>query len=98
MPRRDILAAVYEETGYQSTRAAAVGTRIKRFVNAALRAIVSEPGLARLQHSDSPATFDSVDSQARYVLPESVNRIIAVTERTNDRALGVMGLDRYRRA
>lgn len=93
----EILSAVYEEAGYQSSPASAVVTRIKRFVNEGIRVITSEPGLARLLDSDSPATFASVASQARYVLPESVNRILAVTERTNDVALQVMGLDQYRR-
>lgn len=93
----DILSAAYDEAGYQSAPAAAIVTRIKRFVNEGIRAITSEPGLARLLDSDSPLTVASVASQARYVLPESVNRILAVSERTNDIALQVMHLDQYRR-
>lgn len=92
----EILAAVYDETGYQSSPASSIVTRVKRFVNEGIRAIVSEPGLSRLLDSDSPATFASVASTARYVLPESVNRILAVSERTNDLALRVMSLDAYR--
>jgi hypothetical protein len=92
----EILAAVYEETGYQTSPASAVITRIKRYVNEGLRVVLSEPGLSRLQDSDSPATFASVASQARYTVTESVNRILRVSERTNDRTLEVMSLDRYR--
>ena len=93
----EILSAVYEETGYQSSPASAVVTRIKRLVNEGVRAILSEPGLARLADSDSPLTFASVESTARYVLPESVNRLLRVTERTNDYALDIMSMDWYRR-
>lgn len=92
-----ILSAVYEEAGYQTSPASAVVTRIKRFVNEGVRAVLSEPGLARLADSDSPATFASVASQARYVLPESVNRILRVSERTNDYALDIMSMDWYRK-
>ena len=92
----EIASAVYDETGYQSSPASAITTRVKRFVNEGIRAILSEPGLSRLLDSDSPATFASVASQARYVVPESVNRILAVSERTNDLALRVMSLDAYR--
>jgi hypothetical protein len=92
----EILAAVYEEARYASSPASAIVTRVKRYVNEGMRAVLSEPGLARLVDSDAPYTFASVASQARYVLPESIARIRAVSERTNDYALGVMALERYR--
>ena len=38
----EILSAVYEETAYQASPAAAVTTRIKRLVNEGVRAIVGE--------------------------------------------------------
>jgi hypothetical protein len=93
----ELLAAVYEETGYQSSPAAAVVTRIKRCLNEGVRAILSEPGMARLADSDSPATFATVAATARYVVPESVAIIRHMTERTNDRALLPMSLSEYRR-
>jgi hypothetical protein len=74
-----------------------VVTRILGFLNEGLRAVLSEPGLARLADSDLPLTFASVANQARYVLPEAVNRIVAIHEQTNDRTLDAMSLQDYRR-
>lgn len=93
----DILAEVYDDAGYQSSPAAAVVTRIKRYVNEGLRAIVGEPGMGRLLDSDTPLTVASVASQARYVLPEAVGQIRGMSERTNDRTLRSMPLGDYRR-
>ena len=44
----EILAGVYEDCNYQSSPAAAVATRLKRYVNEGYRAVLSEPGLSRL--------------------------------------------------
>jgi hypothetical protein len=93
-----ILSAIYDECNYGSSPAAAVVTRVKRFVNEGVRAILSEPGLGRLADSDSPHTFASVASTARYVVPESVARIKGIRETTNDIALQAMDLQRYRHA
>jgi hypothetical protein len=92
----DLLAAAYEECNCASSPASAVVTRLKRYVNEGVRAILIEPGLERLADSDNPLTFASVASQARYVLPESVARIHAVTERTNDQSLRAMDKHTYR--
>jgi hypothetical protein len=92
----EILTALYDDLYQASTPAAAVTTRLKRYVNQGLRVLLNEPGLARLNDSDTPYTFASVASQARYVLPEAVARIHHITERTNDRSLDVMSLAEYR--
>lgn len=92
-----LLSALYEDLGYQTTPAAAVTTRLTRYLNEGLAAILVEPGLAGLQDSNVPYTFSSVVDQARYAVPEPVAEILAITERTNNRALEHMSLFDYRR-
>lgn len=92
----EILADVYEDCNYQSSPAAAVVTRLKRYVNEGYRVVVAEPGIAKLIDTDEPWTFDSVADQARYVLPEAYTDIRHITERTNDRKLRYLSLADYR--
>lgn len=92
----EILSAVYADMNLTASPASGAVTRIKGYVNQGVRAILREPGLGRLADSDTPMTLTSVASQARYVLPESVARIHAVTERTNDRSLAAQDLSWYR--
>lgn len=92
----EILSAVYADLNFQSSPASDVVTRIKRYVNQGARDILREPVLQRLVDSDTPYTFASVASQARYVVPEAVNRIHSIVERTNDLALQAMSLTQYR--
>ncbi len=92
----EVLSSVYEDCNYASSPAAPIVTRIKKYVNDAVRSVVAEPGMARILDSDAPQTFASVASQARYVLPESVAEIRHVTDRDNDLALKVMDLATYR--
>jgi hypothetical protein len=93
----EILSATYEDLNLNSSPAAAVVTRLKRYVNEGVRAILREPGLQRLADADAAYTFASVASTTRYVLPEAVARIHSISERTNDHALEVMPLSVYRR-
>ena len=94
----EILADVYADLGYQSPPSAAVEvTRLKRYINQGLRAVLSEPGMGRLLDSDAPLAIASVASQARYVAPEAVAEIRGISERTNDRTLRAMDLGAYRR-
>lgn len=93
----DILADVYADLGYQSSPASDVVARIKRYVNEGLRTILGEPQVQRLVDSDTPFTIASVASQARYVLPEAIEKIHGISERTNDYALRSMPLGTYRR-
>lgn len=93
----EILADVYRHLGFASSPDSSVVTRIKANVNQGLRVILSEPGLTRLNDSDTPYSFSTTASTARYVIPEAVARLNHVTERTNDRALSVMSLAEYRR-
>ena len=72
--------------------ATAVATRIKRFINEGIRAVHADNVLQRLSDSDTPHSFASVASQARYVVPEAVARIHGISERTNDLPLRAMSL------
>lgn len=96
MTLQEILAGVYEETAYQSSPSNAVQTRLTRWVNEGVRAILAEPGLGRLADSDTPLTVASVASTARVVVPEAVARIHSLSDRTNDLQLMAMSLDQYR--
>jgi hypothetical protein len=80
----ELLAELYDDLGYQSSPAAAVVTRIKRRLNRAHEAVLSEPGLASLLNGT--LTFASVASQARYGL-SNVAEIKAITTATSDRRL-----------
>jgi hypothetical protein len=93
----EILSDVYADLGYQSAPAAGEIARLKRYVNQGVRAVLAEPGLARLIDSDAPLTVASVASQARYVVPEAVAFIHGISERTNDRSLRSMSMQDYRR-
>lgn len=97
MTLSEILAGIYEESSYQTAPAAAVITRLTRWVNEGVRSVLSEPGLERLADSDAPLTVASVINQARYVTPEAVARINSISERTNDMVLDAMSLEDYRR-
>lgn len=92
-----LLAGTYEETGYQPSPAAVVVTRLTRWLNEGVRAILAEPGLMRLADSDSPLAVSSTANVARLVVPEAVARLHSVSERTNDLALTAMDLATYRR-
>jgi hypothetical protein len=93
----EILSSVYEDCNYGASPAAPVVTRVKKYVNDAVRVVLSEPGMARLQDSDAPFTVASVALQSRYVVPEAVAQIRGISERTNDRTLRMIDLPTYRR-
>ena len=92
-----ILSAVYDDCNYAASPATVIVTRVKRYVNEGIRDLLLEPGLERLADSDQPATFDSVASTFRYVMPESIAVVRHISERTNDLTLGVMDLGTFRR-
>lgn len=92
----DLLARVYENVGYASSPASAVTTRITNSLNQAHRAILREPGLARLRDTTVPLTFASVASQKFYGLPAELERITAITETDNDRLLQPISLQELR--
>lgn len=92
-----ILAAAYEDLGYASSPAATVVTRLKRYVNEGLQAILAEPAIYGLIEADVPYTFASVASRARYALPDGHAYVREIRDTTNDITLSAMALDAYRR-
>lgn len=89
----EILAELYEELGYQSAPAAAVATRIKRKVNRAHEAVLSEPALASLLRSTLALT--SVANQARYGL-SNVAELLSLTNAADNRTLRRRSIAWYR--
>lgn len=92
-----ILAAAYEDLGYPSSPPSDVVTRLKRYGNEGLRAILAEPAIEGLLEADTPYTFTSASGRARYALPEAYAYIRQITETTNDRHLEALRLSAYRR-
>lgn len=93
----EILSSVYEDCNYGASPASAVVTRVKKYVNDAVRVVLSEPGMAKLQDSDMPFPVASVALQARYVVPDGIAAIRGISERTNDRTLQMIDMTTYRR-
>ena len=92
-----ILADLYRRLNYASSPASEVTTRLTAFVNEALQELLSDPGLGPyLDRWEPPLTVASVASQAVYAAPARMTRILGVSERTNDRKLYALDLDRYR--
>lgn len=93
----EILAAAYDDLGYQSSPATDVVTRIKRYVNEGLQAVLAEPALFGLIEADTPYTFASVASQAQYSIPAGHAYVRQIRDLTNRRTLSALTLDAYRR-
>lgn len=94
----DVLTRAYDECGYSSSPASAITARFTQYANDGLHYILAQPGMGRLLDSDDPFQFTTVTSQARYVMPEGIATIRGMSERTNNRTLEAMSIDRYRRA
>lgn len=97
MTLAELLTACYQECNYAASPDAAVTTRLTRYLNEAVQAVMAEPTLARLLDSNAPFAFTSVAQQARYALPESISEVIAMRDTMNDRTLEWLDLQRYRR-
>ena len=92
----ELQASVAEDCNYGATPAAAVTTRIKKYLNDSVRVVLSEPGMSRLQDSDLPYVFQSVALQSRYTLPDAIAAIRGMSDRTNDRTLRMIDMPTYR--
>ena len=92
-----ILAAAYEDLGYPSSPPTAVVTRIKRYCNEGMQAILAEPTLYGVIESDGGYTFASVANRARYSIPDAHAYVRGMRDTTNDRTLSGLALDTYRR-
>lgn len=90
------LQSVYADCGHAPDPGPAVQARIRRFLNEAVRVVLTEPDMDRLLDSDQPYTFTSVAAQARYGIPD-ITAIRHISEQTNDWVLRARPLDEYRR-
>lgn len=93
----DLLADLYEAFLFGATQSGtAVATRFTRHLEKAHKAIMREPGLARLRDTLSPLTFASEASRAIYGLPAALERVTAISERANNRTLIPMTMPELR--
>lgn len=92
-----ILAAAYEDVGYPASPPTSDVTRMKRYLNEGLQAILTEPGLIGLLEADVPYTCTSVAGQARYSVPHAHVIVRHVRDTTNERYLESLSLADYRR-
>lgn len=96
MTRSGMLAELYRRLGYASSPATEITTRLGALLDEGLSELISEPGLgAWIAANVPPLTFASVANQREYAL--LTDRIDAITERDNDRALEMRTLDWWRR-
>lgn len=92
-----ILLDLYRRLGYGTSPAADVTTRLTAFVAETLQDIISEPGIGSyLTLNQPPVTITSAASQAVYAVPNGVQRIDAITDRTNQITLEMRDLHWYR--
>lgn len=97
MTRADLLSAWYADCNHPASPAAAVTTRAATYMNEGMRRVLGTPGLTHFRTSDSTFALTATASQARYVVPESVERIRMIQNRTNNIVLQEMTLEQYRR-
>lgn len=98
MTRTELLADLYRRLGYTSSPASDVTTRLTAFLDETVSELASEPGLSPyLARLTPPLVVASVASQAVYAVPSpGLDRITAVTDRTNDRRLAARSFEWYR--
>jgi len=96
MTLTSMLADCYRRAGFAASPDATVATRFTAYLNETMQEVLSEPGLDRLAALATPITFASVASTPTATLPPNVARVLAITERTNDRRLTSRDLQWYR--
>lgn len=95
MTLQGILDDAYRRTGYGTSPATAIVTKFTAFANETHRELLSLAGLEQLR--DDQITVASVASAPRVALPQSVGRIQAIQDRTNQRLLREITLGEIRR-
>ena len=83
-----LLADLYRRLNYTSSPPTATTTRLTAFLNETHRKILGEPGMERLR--DDTLTFTSVNAQAYYGLPQVIERIESITDRTSNYRLRLL--------
>jgi len=94
MTRDALLTTLASRLGKRVPPSGEDEARLLAMLNEVHREILSMPGMARMRRE--PVTFASVSGQARYGLP-NLAHVERMFETTNDRALGSLTLDDYRR-
>jgi hypothetical protein len=90
----EIQKDLYRRLGYDATPATAVTTRLNAFINESHHDLMSMPGMERMR--DDTISVASVASREYIALPQAVDRIIAVTDRTNSLSLRSISKRRVR--
>ncbi len=97
MTYSQMLLDLYRRLNYGTTPASEVTTRLSTFLNETLQDVISEPGIGQwVTLNQPPVTFASVSGTAVYALANSIQRIDAITERTNYIKLEMRPLEWYR--
>lgn len=98
MTLSEMLADCYQKLDYATSPQTAVTTRLTGLLNETLAEVVSEPGIgAWIARQTPPLVVASVANQAVYAIPSpGLDRIDAITDRTNDRRLDMRTFDWYR--
>lgn len=94
MTLAQMLADLYRRTGFTSTPASEVTTRMTAFLNETQQEMFEEPGIQYLL--DDQINIVSVANQALYGLPTHLLSIKAMRDATNKRTLSPMSLGMYR--
>lgn len=89
-----LLADAYRRLRYPAAPPAATTTRLTSFANETHRDVLSMPGLTKLRDDVMPVTLAA--SNARQGLPPIINRIHAITDRTNNYKLEQVPLSELR--
>jgi hypothetical protein len=91
----EMLANLYDELGFSSSPAAAITTRLKRYLNEGHRAVLRLPAL--MDARQGTLSFTSTSGQSVYAIPSAFDTIDAIVEQTNNRKIQMRGRDWYRR-
>lgn len=95
MNRTALLNAVTRDFGYADSPASAISTRIFGYLNDRHRRILTRQGLEKLRMQTGTLTLTA--STAVYGLDMPIQKLLKVTDTTNDQTLEQRSLDWYRR-
>jgi hypothetical protein len=88
----EILTELYRDLEYEDVPPASITTRLKGYVQRAYVQILREPDLSQLRDTLAPLVFTSVLNQSIYGLPSQISRVVAITDRVNNRLLTPISL------
>lgn len=94
MNRASLQLAITQDFGYADTPAAAVSTRIQGYLNDRHRRILARQGLEKLR--EQTATIATVASTPTYSLDLPIEKVLKLSDQTNNYPLYERSLDWYR--